>query len=127
MPAQLTDRVIFKTFLGQPLAASIVDENVGIRDIQIHFTLGPGGTFFLDKLGVLPGGNEISIDMEVWKKQFMRRRFVFWATISPHRKFPGRDEDHSSKLSSLGLYCRGGADFPRSDQGEEHKQNREND
>jgi hypothetical protein len=118
--------VILKTFLRQPLAASIVDESVGIRDIQIHFTVGPGGTFFLDELRVLSGGNEISIDIEGWEKQFVRWRFVFWATVSPHRKFPGWDDDHSSKLSPLSLHCRSGSDFPRSDHGKEHKQNREN-
>jgi hypothetical protein len=126
VPAHLTGRVILKTFLRQPLAASIVDESVGIRDIQIHFTVGPGGTFFLDELRVLSGGNEISIDIEGWEKQFVRWRFVFWATVSPHRKFPGWDDDHSSKLSPLSLHCRSGSDFPRSDHGKEHKQNREN-
>jgi hypothetical protein len=118
--------VILKSFLGQPLAASIVDESVGISDIQIHFTLGPGGTLFLDELCVLSGGNEISIYIERWEKQFVRRGFMFRATVSPHRKFPGWDQDHSGKLSPLSLHRRGGSDFPRRDHGKEHKQNREN-
>jgi hypothetical protein len=125
VPAHLTGRVILETLLGQPLAVSIVDQSVGIRDIQIHFTLGPGGTFFLDELRVLSGGDEISIDIEVREKQFVRWRFVFWATVSPHRKFPGWDHDHSSELSPLSLHCRGGSDLRRSDHGKEHKQNRE--
>src|SRR5688572_2374661 len=124
--AQLTDRVILKTFLGQPLAALIVDQGIGIRDIQIHFTLRPGGTLFLDELRVLSGANEISIDIEGWEKQFVRWRFVFWATVSAHCKFPGWDVDHSSELSPLSLHCRRGANFPRSDHAREHKQNREN-
>jgi hypothetical protein len=118
--------VILKTFLGQPLTASIVDQSIGVRDIQIHFTLWPGGTFFLDELRVFSGGNEISIDIEGWEKQFVRWRLIFWATVSPHCKFPPGDDDHSSELSPLALQCRGGADFPRSDQGKEQQQNRKN-
>jgi hypothetical protein len=56
----------------------------------------------------------------------VRRRFVFRAAVSSHGKFPGWYDDHTSKLSPLSLHCRGGADFPRSDHGKKHKQNREN-
>jgi hypothetical protein len=118
--------VILKTVLRHPLTASILDQSVGIRDIQIHFTFGPGGTFVLDEFRVLSGGDEISIDIEGWEKHFVRWRFVFWATVSPHRKFPGWDQDHSSQLSPLSLRCRGGSDVPRSDYGKTRKQNREN-
>jgi hypothetical protein len=117
--------VILKSFPGEPLAASIVDESVGISYIQIHLTVRPGGTLFLDELRVLSGGNEISIDMKGWEKQFVRRGFVSRAIVSPHHKFPGWDQDHSSKLSPLSLHRRGSSDFPRRDYGEEHEQNRE--
>jgi hypothetical protein len=42
--------------------------------------------------------------MEGWEKQFVRRGFVFTAIVSPHRKFPGWDDDHSSKLAPLSLH-----------------------
>jgi hypothetical protein len=80
----------------------------------------------MNEFCVFSGGNEISIDVEGREKQFVRWRLVFRATVSPHRKFPGRDDDHSSELSPLSLHCRGGSDLPRSDHGKEHKQNREN-
>ena len=119
MPADLTDRVILKTFLGQPLAAAIVDQRASGSGTSKYISpLGPVGPFswmnFAYSLAV-------TRFVSIWKSgrnNLCAGVSSFGPAVSPHGKFPGWDHDHSSKLSPLSLHCRG-ARFPaqRSEQG----------